>query len=146
MSTYMHNEMNVGDIVTMGPPSGIFVPNKKDESKVVLISSGIGITPMYAYLRHLDKGCVKSIMHIDKSAEKHAYKSVFEESGIPSKIFYTSETGRPNLAEEAKGLVDEVGNDACYYICGPPMFMNTMKEELQNAGASKIEMEKFGTG
>jgi len=124
----MHNHMKVGDKCKIGPPSGVFVPSK-DDTNVVLISSGIGVTPMLSFLRHLGKDCVKQVLHIDRSKERHAFKAEFEQSGVQCRNIYTSETGRPNLELEAQRLINYATKDAKYYICGPPPFMNQMEKQ-----------------
>jgi len=52
MSTYMHKRLEVGDEVNLGVPVGNFTPK---EGNAVLISNGIGITPMLGLLRHYPK-------------------------------------------------------------------------------------------
>jgi len=48
----MHKRLEVGDEVTLGVPVGGFTPK---EGNAVLISNGIGITPMLGLLRHYPK-------------------------------------------------------------------------------------------
>lgn len=145
VSSYMHQEMAVGDRCLLGPPCGIFVP-KDTDSDAVLISAGIGVTPMFSFLGSLGSRRVKQVLHVDQSPTRHAFRSEFEQSGVECKFIYTENTGRPDLAMEAQRLCEAVGLDADFYICGPPNFMNIMEEELKNRGASNVLSEKFGTG
>lgn len=58
--------MKVGDKVLLGVPAGVFT-QKSGES--VLISAGIGITPIMSFFRNSKKEDIKSIYAIHKSAE-----------------------------------------------------------------------------
>ena len=135
VTSFMHQEMAIGDKCLMGPPAGVFIP-KAGDKPVALISAGIGITPMYAFLNNMGSERVKQALHIEENPNRHAFKSEFEKSGVACQWIYTAETGRPSLADEAVQLCNAVGKDADYYICGPAGFMSAMEAELKVAGAS----------
>lgn len=144
VSSYMHGEMAIGERCLLGPPVGIFTPQHSD-SDAVLISAGIGVTPMFSFLGSIGPR-VKHAMHVDQSPERHAFRTEFEQAGVDCKFIYTDESGMPDLSKEAERLCETVGPEAEYYVCGPPSFMSTMEEELQKRGASNVFSEKFGTG
>merc|ERR1712060_81319 len=52
VSTYMHEQLKVGDAVKLMPPYGVFTPDETFES-AVLMSAGIGVTPMVNFSRAL---------------------------------------------------------------------------------------------
>jgi len=144
MSTYMHKYLNVGDKVLLGPPSGVFVPVSKTKD-MVLISAGIGITPMVAFYRSC-KSQVKAVCHLDQSRERHACREVFETCPVKVYHYSKSKEGRPNLTGLATKLAKAGGTNADYYICGPNSFMENMEDALRMLGCNSIHAEVFGTG
>ena len=53
ISHYLHNDVNVGDVVQLSPPSGDFFLDSRADTPVVLISGGVGQTPMLSMLNSL---------------------------------------------------------------------------------------------
>lgn len=145
MSTYMQKSLKVGDTVLLGAPSGVFVPESK-ANDMVLISAGIGITPMVAFYKSC-KSQVKAVCHVDQSSERHAYGEVFND--CPNKIVhYSNSDGRANANTLANKLVaiSSTKADTDYYICGPIAFMEDMEIALKKNGCTNVYVEVFGTG
>lgn len=143
MSTYMHKSLKVGDKVLLGAPSGVFVPMSKTND-MVLISAGIGVTPMVAFYQSC-KPRVTAICHVDQSNERHACSEVFND--CPNKIVhYSKSEGRANIKELASKLVNTSGTKSDYYICGPNGFMEKMEDALREVGCINVYAEVFGTG
>ena len=141
VSTYMHETLKVGDRVKLTPPYGIFTPDEALPTGV-LISAGIGVTPMVNFARTLgDK--VALVVHVDKSEAAHAFKAEFEKHKTLFK--YTDGGTRPLVEAVAKEIIAEAGTDHCCYICGPPAWMNEMQAELLKLGAKKVMCEVFGS-
>merc|ERR1740129_2047454 len=88
-----------GDVVGLSPPFGTFGMNGRP---AVLISAGIGATPMKAFLE-ADKSKVKMAVHVDKSEATHPFRQEFLDSGVSSHFHYTDKSGRP----AAEDLVEE---------------------------------------
>lgn len=56
-STFMHDKLAFGDVLDVLPPSGRFVLDRSSFMRTVMISSGIGITPLIAMLKaHAERG------------------------------------------------------------------------------------------
>mmetsp|Transcript_13302 Transcript_13302/g.17247 ORF Transcript_13302/g.17247 Transcript_13302/m.17247 type:complete len:281 (+) Transcript_13302:44-886(+) len=146
VSTYMHEELNVGDKCLLGAPCGLFTPYS--DNNVVLISAGIGITPMYSFLSALDHSRVKGILHFENSPERMAFRKEFEASGLdPQFVFEEKERNiKKQISEQAKRMVAKGGPKADYYLCGPGAFMSAMTKALKDNGAKNVLSEVFGTG
>lgn len=145
LSTYVHEHLKVGDKVTLATPVGIFtVP--EEPTSTVLLSAGIGVTPMVNFLRNLGKENVKLIVHVDKTPESHPYKGFFDESGIETLFKYTrTGNGRPTIADLVKETLAKAGKDNEFYICGPAQWMEDLSKELLANGAKKVICEVFGS-
>jgi len=147
VSTYMHEEVKVGDSVKLMPPYGVFTLDTGFDS-AVLMSAGIGVTPMVNFRRALgDK--VKLAVHVDKTPEAFAFRSEFESALPPDKLLvkYTQmpPPSRPSAASLAAEAVDKAGTDNIFYICGPEGWMQEVQAELLQLGAKKVMCEVFGS-
>jgi len=142
VSTYLHENAKVGDTVKLSPPYGVFTPREADES-AVLISAGIGVTPMYSLSKHFgDKTAL--IAHIDKNAANHPSKDHFASLKCPTMFKYTEDGGRPKAADFASDIVKQVGTSHGFYLCGPQRWMSEMRAALTAVGATSVHYEAFG--
>lgn len=133
------HELKEGDLVGLSAPFGLFTLSEKP---AVLISAGIGATPMKAFLEaNVKKVCLA--VHVDKSEATHPFRKAFIDSGVKTYFHYTSTKGRPTMA----ALVEQVKPhlaDCDIYACGPAQFMSEVKTALTEAGASNVNMDVFG--
>mmetsp|Transcript_570 Transcript_570/g.1323 ORF Transcript_570/g.1323 Transcript_570/m.1323 type:complete len:437 (+) Transcript_570:187-1497(+) len=148
LSTFMHDNVKVGDKVMLTAPFGVFTVDKDEQSSiesVVLMSAGIGVTPMVNFQRVLGEK-VKLAVHVDKGAEDHAFKDLFDVTDT-----FTSYTRGPgNSRMDATALVNETlkkagGPDHLFLICGPESWMNEVQKELLANGAKEVRCEVFGS-
>ena len=162
-SCWMHEAARPGTVLKVAAPSGDFFLAEKPQRPVVLLSGGVGLTPMVSMLEaHAANGWDTAVhfVHGTQDGSTHALgehvRSVA--STCPDgkvSVFY--ETPR---AEDEKGRhFDEVGfitegwlaantpvAAAEYYLCGPKPFMRAMVEALTRlgVGADRIHYEFFG--
>jgi hypothetical protein len=162
VSRHLHDQVEVGDIINSHPPAGDFVLAKADRP-VVLISAGVGVTPMASMLHALVSGPLRSpvwFLHGVRDGEHHpladevrALAAAHEQVQIH--FIYS----RPR-AEDTRGvdyhatgridcklianLVQEL--DAEYYLCGPTGFMADLRHGLVEQGVAEeqIHAETFG--
>ncbi|EOD25800.1 putative nitric oxide dioxygenase [Emiliania huxleyi CCMP1516] len=145
VSTYMHETLKVGDTVKLTPPYGVFTLDDAAPT-AVLLSAGIGVTPMINFARALG-GKVALAVHVDKSAKAHALKGEFESLLGKKKLLckYTDGGKRPSAASVAAETISKAGTEHVFYICGPPAWMSEMQAELLKLGAKKVMCEVFGS-
>lgn len=161
VSTVLHRDVEVGDIVEVSAPNGVFYLQNSDKPKV-LISAGVGITPMMAMLHQLAKdtsGNDITFIHACRNDQVFAFNQEISElqQQLPqlqtylaceqnhSEIMAPDTIGRLSLSEVSPALLPK---DADYYICGPDAFMLIQAESLKQYGIdeSQIFMERFNTG
>lgn len=171
ISNILHRTKNEGDVLQVSHPHGEFFLEVDDKasSPVVLISAGVGQTPLLSILNTLvAHGSTRPISwvhgvrkvseqafasHVNGIAARHSnvHTTVFvkspSETDVP-KVHYTH-AGRLDLAKlDMDGDLFLTDKSAVYYVCGPGGFMVAVEQALLALGvdASRIKLELFGTG
>lgn len=155
VSNYLHDHIEVGDVVHLYPPAGDFFFVDRN-SPVVLLSAGVGITPMQSMLETLvsiDYKNSVTFYHACESRYQHSFdkrnKKICEEHGWDYKVWYQAGDSdehhitRGFMNFEAQELPIDEGH---FYLCGPVGFMQFAKRELMKKGVneSRIHYEVFG--
>mmetsp|Transcript_51868 Transcript_51868/g.60627 ORF Transcript_51868/g.60627 Transcript_51868/m.60627 type:complete len:442 (+) Transcript_51868:102-1427(+) len=144
VSTYIHEDLKVGDIVKLAAPYGVFTLEPSKVKSAVLISAGIGVTPMINFQRALgDK--VKLSVHVDSTPEAFAYRTIFQKGPVLEKFTRTPGGKRPTAKELVTEILDKSGTDNNFYICGPEGWMTDIQAELLKNGAKMVMCEVFGS-
>ena len=142
VSTYMHEQLKVGDIVKLTAPYGVFSA-PADTKSAVLVSAGIGITPMINLHQSIGQEKVKLAVHVDRSEKTHPYRKGF--GSTPQLTKYTEKEGRPSPEALANEIVGIVGTDHTFFICGPTEWMDGVQSTLLKLGATNVSCEVFGS-
>lgn len=143
VSNFLHERAVEGSQLLVARPSGNFTPMRSEDATAVLISAGIGITPMVALLQALGDR-VALAAHVDKTEDAHPFQQMFSEAGIVTQVQYTRKSGRPPRDIGAR-MVRTVGVDHDWYICGPRGFMSDAVDTLSDAGVDlgRVHVESF---
>ncbi len=150
VSGWLHNNIHDGSVVDVAAPRGDFYLTEGD-CPVVLLSAGVGVTPVLAMLHALAEGrSTREIwwLHTTRDAQTQAFQHevsdlIAELPHAQQQVFYTSSSGRLNSRTIATlGLP---GN-AAVYMCGPDPFMADMRIAMTDAGIdpARIYSELFG--
>ena len=150
VSRWLHNNIRDGSVVDVAAPRGDFYLTD-GAGPVVLLSAGVGVTPVLAMLHALaDAGSTREIwwLHTTRDAHTQAFQHEVSDliAALPharQQVFYTSVSGRlDGRAIAALGLP----HDAAVYMCGPDPFMADMRSALTDAGIdpAHIYSELFG--
>ena len=160
---YVDTQVQVGDVLEASAPRGSFTLRPGD-GPVVLLSAGVGATPVLAMLHALAAGASSREVWWIYGA-RHGGEHPFAAEtrallkALPrrhSHIRYSSPRPRDRLAVDfdAPGRLDmhaieELGvpRDGDFYLCGPSAFMNDLAVELRTWGvpANRIHTEIFGS-
>ena len=163
-STFIHRHVRVGDTIDVAAPRGSFTL-REGERPVVLISGGVGATPVLAMLHALVTATTTRDvwwLHGARSAREHAFGTEVDEllAALPHAHRIVS-FSRPDPGEAPGGDFDAVGRlsidtisgagipaDADYYLCGPEGFMRSLSAALIARGTppEHVATEIFGTG
>jgi ferredoxin-NADP reductase/MOSC domain-containing protein YiiM/ferredoxin len=161
-SGYLHLRLRVGDELAIAAPRGTFILDRT-QAPVLLISAGIGATPVLAMLHALaEEHSDREIwwMHGARSRREHCFAAeartvLASLPNVRSHIYYSSpgpddvEGGDFDTAGRLTGsALAELGppRDAQAYVCGPTPFMDEISAGLAAIGldASGIHTEPFG--
>ncbi len=161
-SRFLHDNVEPGAVIQGRRPSGDFTL-AHDDAPVVLISAGVGITPMLSMLHALaDPADTRRVVfvHGARDGAHHPLRDevatlAAQRPGIDVHVAYS----RPLVSDKAGRDYDSVGRvggdliasliddpNAHYYLCGPVAFMGGVQEDLQARGipADRIHAETFG--
>ena len=170
VSNVLHS-LRVGDKVQLSKPSGSFTldPNTDTSSPLVLISAGVGLTPMLSMLNTVVADHRRrpiAWIHGYRNAGRRAFADHIKNvAKCHDAVHLNRFCSRPQVEDklgvdyEWNGRVDLskcdaqkdlfLGNDtAKYYVCGPSAFMLKLKGQLLDHGVqpNRIWTEYFGVG
>ncbi len=154
VSRWLHDHIEPGAIIEAAAPRGDFYLTDlaEDSAPVVLISAGIGATPVLAMLHALAAaGSDREIWWLHTARNRDTQAFATEVTGLidslpraRQQVFYTATHGRMSRQSiAALGLP----NEAAAYLCGPTQFMTDLRDWLTAAGFDpvRIHSELFGT-
>lgn len=166
VSNWLHDNAHIDTTLHVSTPWGDFAPQLDDRRPMVLMSAGIGVTPMVSVLRTLARENPHRpvlFAHAARHGRHHAHRRdvVWAREQMPNLRTHISYEA-PHDADVAGRDFDHAGtmpidallksedtaafNDARFYLCGPIGFMQAQRHALIAAGVpvSHIHREVFG--
>lgn len=159
-SRYLHDHIAVGDTIEVSGPYGNFTFSGTESDNIVLISGGVGITPMMCVTRYLtDRSYPGDIFFLygARSARDFIFREeleYLEKRHANMHLVATMEeiegsswpgaVGRISKAFIAQAVPDIAWRRV--HVCGPPAMMEAVKTQLLELGVAseKIKTEAFG--
>jgi ferredoxin-NADP reductase/MOSC domain-containing protein YiiM len=162
VSSHLHEHLRRGDRVEVAAPRGDFVLDG-GTGPLLLISAGIGQTPLLAMLHRLASKHSHRVVwwvHTTRDAASHAFAAEAADllSRLPSAhslVYYTTPAQPPTsgsgilagrlTAQAIRGL--GLPTDGSAYVCGPEAFMDDVAAALVGIGIAhdRIHTERFGS-
>jgi len=148
VSNFIHDVLEVGDLVDVSVPAGLFVL-EETTTPITFISGGIGVTPLNSMLQSLTDDATNEVSFIQCARNE---KVVAFSDDIKKKVnvlpnaSYTALYSDENKKISKELLAEKVANNADVYVCGPVGFMEATIENLHEIGVKdeKIHYEFFG--
>jgi ferredoxin-NADP reductase/MOSC domain-containing protein YiiM len=159
--TYLRDHVHVSDTLDVSWPRGSFIL-QTGERPVVLLSAGIGATPVLAMLYALAAaGSKRQVLwiHGARDREHHPFAGEVRRLmlALPharSHICYSRPGSHDKMGEDfdttghlSQSVFEEIGvpRDSDVYLCGPTHFMADMKQALTTLGVvpERIHLEIF---
>lgn len=151
-SGYLHTRLAVGDELDVAAPRGTFILDRT-EAPVLLISAGIGATPVMAMLHALaQQRSGREIWWLhgarsrgDQPFAAEAPALLASLPNVRAHLFYSRDEHAQRLSPSALAEL-EPPPDAEAYLCGPIPFMDEISAALAAIGldAARIHTEPFG--
>ena len=163
-SRCLHDTLKVGDLLSAQAPAGDFTL-RAGTRPVVLISAGVGITPMMSMLSALAQSDDERevwFIHQARDGDHHPFAGEVRELATRHRRIHRHVSySRPRPADRQgldfhhRGRIDGdllaallPGLDADFYLCGPAVFAAGLRAELTAHGVSdgRIHSESFSGG
>ena len=145
VSTQLWEKVEPGDAIEISLPAGDLVLDTKSDDPVVLISAGIGATPMIGMLDALVAADSKRdivVLHADRAENADALRAernnaVSALANARQQVWYEPEL--MNLADT------ELPEGAQYYLCGGNGFLQAIRQQLADRGVARdnVHFELF---
>ncbi|MGO3712980.1 2Fe-2S iron-sulfur cluster-binding protein [Alcaligenes aquatilis] len=161
-SSYLHQQVQPGDVLSAAGPMGEFVLDESSQRPVVLLSGGVGQTPLLAMLHRLLKRSQRKVyvIHACDNSAVHAFADemrelVAQRDGVQLYFCYRNPTAHDEQAglHHVAGLITREQlqrwlplDDYECYLCGPGAFMQSNYGVLRSLGVARerIHYEFFG--
>jgi ferredoxin-NADP reductase/MOSC domain-containing protein YiiM len=161
-SSFLCNRAREGDVLDVSAPRGSFTL-RPSQSPVVLLSAGVGATPVMSMLHALAAGKSQREIWWIYGARNRVDHPFAEES---RSLLKQLSRGREYIVYSRPAAIDQVGadfnatghidtallarigvsRDSDFYLCGPSSFLQSMRDGLRNWGvlAENVHTEIFG--
>src|SRR6266481_2971780 len=162
-SAFLCNRTQLGDVVDVSAPRGSFTL-RPSQNPVVLLSAGVGATPVMAMLHTLAaERSQREIWWIYGGRNRVNHPFAEESRSLLKQL----SRGRGYIVYSRPAAIDEVGTDfdapghidtallerigvsqgSDFYLCGPSSFLQNMRDGLRNWGvlAENVHTEIFGS-
>lgn len=165
VSRYLHDQLQEGDTIEISKPSGEFNLTINSLKPVVLLSGGVGITPMLSMLEFIMEHQPDRKVYFLHSSLNKAVQPMFtwlrDLDKKHNNLYLSIHHSNPDIDEKAGTDYDYAGfiskdhlksvlpnAEMDYFLCGPVGFMETMYNYLLGLGVSKenIYYEFFREG
>jgi hypothetical protein len=162
-SSFFCDQVKVGDILDVKAPNGHFHLDLEQERPVVLISGGVGVTPMVAMANALTEARANReiwFFHGARNGNDHMFKAYMnglaaENKNVRMHVCYSKPMGAEKSGHdyhhEGRVTVDLFkqllpSNNFEYFLCGPGAFMESITEDLRRWGVPDewVHFEAFG--
>jgi ferredoxin-NADP reductase len=162
VSSHLHAHIKPGDMLDIASPAGAFVLDETSDRPVVLLSGGVGVTPVLGMLHRLCRASRRRVIfiHACENGEVHAFRDEVARlqagrENVLTHICYR----RPDAADSdmqrfhSHGLITQETlqgllppEDCDVYLCGPTAFMQANWRLLRGMGVhrARIRHEFFG--
>lgn len=160
VSRFMHDNVCIGDALEIKAPNGKFYFNGNNEENIVLVSGGVGITPMMSAVRYLTSTCWKGNIYFlfcartsnDFIFERELRYLQSRHKNLHVLVSMTRVEGTAWMGPQGR-FTSQLVNDfvpelseKTAHICGPPPMMDAMKNMLIELGMmpQRVKIEAFG--
>ena len=162
-SSYFHDQVDVGTRLCIKAPRGAFYLDAASDTPLVLVSAGVGLTPMIGMLNFIAESDSRRptwFIHGTRNGREHAMGAhvrhlAAERENVWAHICYSQPNAEDGISRDydSPGRIDVallkriLPGSACeFYLCGPTPFLKSLFNGLLAWGVpeSRIQYEFFG--
>ncbi len=163
-STYLSAQLRAGDVLDVSAPRGAFILDRGD-LPVVLLSAGVGVTPVMAMLHELAaQASPRRVWWIYGARRRLDHPFARESRELLAKLPHARsyvQYSRPDATDRlgidfdaagrlTVGVLEKLGvpSKSDFYLCGPPDFLEDFTAGLGDWGVARdrVHTEIFGSG
>ncbi|MEZ0123343.1 MAG: pyridoxamine 5'-phosphate oxidase family protein [Candidatus Reddybacter sp.] len=168
MSNYLHHNVAVGDVLEAKSPRGDFSFDACEPRPAVLLSAGIGITPMLSMAKHALQEGVRTrnqrqltLITTARNSQQRGFFAELDDIASQSKghirnywaLTQPDQSAQPGRDFHHRGRITTALLQALlpladyeFYLCGPAAFMQAVYDKLRALGVqdARIFAEAFG--
>lgn len=163
VSNFLHDVAIEGSILQVAPPTGDFYLSADPQRPIVLLSGGVGLTPMVSMFESIAGSDAKVSVHYVHAAQNgrvhamgdHIRSLSANRPNLSTAVFYRDphETDLKGEQYDHEGYVtidwlafNTPIDEADFYLCGPKPFLAAFVTGLADAGVAtdRIHYEFFG--
>lgn len=161
ISNRLHDFVQEGDVLELAAPAGDFTLETTKQTPVVLVSGGVGQTPLLSMLDYLTStNSARQVVwvHGSRNPQVHAFQEPVADlatsyENVEQHIFYDTLAPDQERANHYAGIVDlqqlnggTLLPGADYYVCGPAPFIRKQVQDLTALGVPReaLHFEEFG--
>ncbi|GIQ74032.1 PDR/VanB family oxidoreductase [Bradyrhizobium sp. RD5-C2] len=144
-SSFVHDSMKVGDIVTISEPHNNFALHEAAEHSV-LIAGGIGITPLLSMIRRLEAlGRRWELFYAARTRTAAAFLDELDafRSDLHSRIHLDFDDERSGLLFDLPAIVGNAPAHAHLYCCGPVPMLAAFEAAAADRPSDRVHVEYF---
>lgn len=144
-SAFLHNNLKVGDVVSISPPRNNFAL-VEDAEHSILIAGGIGITPLWSMIQRLEElGRSWEIFYSTRTREMMAFReqihALGKKSGRRIHLNFDHEPGGKLL--DLEYIIAGAPADTHFYCCGPTLMLQAFERASKSLPPQHVHVEYF---
>lgn len=144
-SRTIHEQVDVGDVLTISPPRSNF-SLLEDSKHALLLAGGVGITPLISMAHQLHQDRVPFELHVyarddtDLPLRDRLHTCAFRES-----VFTHYSSAGDSFRQQSPQALAASSPSSALYICGPTGFVETARERAAHHGwlPGRVIVEQF---
>lgn len=157
VSNWIHAHVREGSVLQVSHPFGDFAPDTESEQPVVLLSAGVGITPMIAALNRIasinpQRRVIFGFAARDAAHHPHQRDLAAARAAMPNLqvVTFYETVGAEEAAYAGRMHTGQLPSwpraDTNVFLCGPIRFMQEQWQGLLDAGVppARLHREVFG--
>lgn len=142
-SAWIFENWKPDDPVRVEPPTNHF-PLARRASRHVLIAGGIGITPLLAMARTLERERSEySLFYCTRNPEATAFRDLLSGSCCRERVRFVHDGGDPRRGLDLKEILRQRSPGTHVYACGPAGLIRGVREAASHWPADCVHFEYF---